>query len=352
MRIEELDYDLPEERIAQEPAAERDRARLLVLRRDGGAVEHRSVRDLPDLLRAGDLLVVNDAAVFPARLDLRRPTGGRFDALLLEPLTGDPLRWEALVNAHSKLRPGERLAVERAEGVAVVLEERAGGGAWRVRFEGTADVRALAENAGRVPLPPYIRRERGADPRDALDRSRYQTVYARDPVAAAAPTAGLHFTPALLEACAARGVGRASVTLAVGPGTFRPVKAERVEDHPMHPERWRIPAETAAAVRAARAAGGRVVAVGTTAVRTLEAAAAASPDGLPREGAGSTDLFILPGYRFRSVDVLLTNFHLPRSTLLALVMAFGGGDAVLAAYREAVRERYRFFSYGDAMLIV
>jgi len=351
LRIEELDYDLPEELIAQEPAPERDRARLLVLRRGGGGVEHRTVRDLPDLLRAGDLLVVNDAAVFPARLDLRRSTGGRFDALLLEPSRGDPLLWEALVNARDKLRAGERLSVERAGGVSLVLEERRGD-AWTVRFEGTADVRALAEGAGRVPLPPYIRRERGADPRDALDRSRYQTVYARDPVAAAAPTAGLHFTPALLEACAARGIGRASVTLAVGPGTFRPVKSERVEEHPMHPERWRVPAETAAAVRAARGAGGRVVAVGTTAVRTLEAAAAASPDGLPRAGEGSTDLFILPGYPFRCVDVLLTNFHLPRSTLLALVMAFGGGERVLAAYREAVRERYRFFSYGDAMLIV
>jgi S-adenosylmethionine:tRNA ribosyltransferase-isomerase len=352
VRIEELDYDLPEELIAQEPAAERDRARLLVLRRDGGGVEHRSVRDLPGLLRAGDLLVVNDAAVFPARLDLRRGTGGRFDALLLEPLPGDPLRWQALVNAHSKLRPGERLSVERAGGAAVVLEERTGGGAWRVRFEGTEDVRALAERAGRVPLPPYIRREKGADPRDGLDRDRYQTVYARDPVAAAAPTAGLHFSPALLEACAARGIGRAAVTLAVGPGTFRPVKAESVEEHPMHPERWRVPQGAAAAVRAAREAGGRVVAVGTTAVRTLEAAAAASPVGLPREGAGTTDLFILPGYRFRSVDVLLTNFHLPRSTLLALVMAFGGVEPVRAAYREAVRERYRFFSYGDAMLVL
>lgn len=351
MRIEDLDYDLPEDRIAQEPAAERDAARLLVLRRAGGTVEHRSVRDLPDLLAPGDLLVVNDAAVFPARLDLRRSTGGRFDALLLEPLPGEPLRWEALVNAHNKLRPGERLAVERGEGAAVVLEERRRG-TWTLRFEGTGDPRALAERAGRVPLPPYIRRERGEDARDPLDRDRYQTVYARDPVAAAAPTAGLHFTPALLRACAERGVRRASLTLAVGPGTFRPVKAERVEDHDMHPERWRLPAEAAGAARAARAEGRRVVAVGTTAVRTLEASAAASPDGLPRAGEGTTDLFILPGHRFLCVDALLTNFHLPRSTLLALVMAFGGEEPVRAAYAEAVREGYRFFSYGDAMLLL
>jgi len=351
MRIGELDFDLPEELVAQVPAERRDGARLLRLDRGTGAVVHGTVGDLPGLLRAGDLLVVNDAAVFPARLDLRRETGGRFDALLLEPLAGgDPLRWEALVNAHNKLRPGERLAVERGGGAAVVLEERRGG-AWRVRFEGTGDVRALAEAAGRVPLPPYIRRERGEDPRDGLDRERYQTVYAREPVAAAAPTAGLHFTPELLAACAARGVGRAAVTLAVGPGTFRPVKAERVEDHPMHPERWWIPPEAAAAVRAAKAAGGRVLAVGTTAVRTLEAAAAASGDGLPRAGSGTTDLFILPGYRWRCVDALLTNFHLPRSTLLALVMAFGGVEPVRHAYAEAVRERYRFFSYGDAMWI-
>ncbi len=349
MRIEELDYELSEPLIAQEPAAERDASRLLVLRRDTGTIEHRVFRDLPGLLRAGDLLVVNDAAVFPARLDLRRATGGRFDALLLEPAAGDPLRWVALVNAHNKLRAGERLAVERAEGVSVVLEARHER-AWTVRFEGCDDVRGLAERAGRVPLPPYIRRNKGSDPRDGLDRSRYQTVFARDPVAAASPTAGLHFTPALLDACAARGIRRATVTLAVGPGTFRPVKCDRVEDHPMHPERWSIPAETAEAVRAAKSSGGRVVAVGTTAVRTLEAACGL--DGLPDSGEGMTDLFILPGFRFQVVDVLLTNFHLPRSTLLALVMAFAGQELVLAAYAEAVRERYRFFSYGDAMLVL
>lgn len=240
MDIGEIDFDLPEGLVAQEPAARRDAARLLVLRRGGEGPEHRTVADLPALLRPGDLLVVNDAAVFPARLDLRRRTGGLFDALLLEPLEGDPLAWEALVNARNKLRPGERLAVERGEGAEVVLEGRRAG-SWTVRFEGTADVRALAARAGRIPLPPYIRRERAGDPRDGLDRERYQTVYAREPVAAAAPTAGLHFTPELLAACAARGVRRTAVTLAVGPGTFQPVKTARVEDHPMHPERWWIP---------------------------------------------------------------------------------------------------------------
>jgi len=351
VRIEDLDYELPPELVAQEPSAERDGSRLLVIRREGQApAGHRRFRDLPGLLREGDLLVLNDAAVFPARLELRRPTGGRFDALLLEPLSDDPARWEALVNAHNKLRVGEALAVEGAAGVTMHLEAR-GAGTWTVRFEGAADGRALAERAGRMPLPPYIRRERGRDPRDEIDRERYQTVYARDPVAAAAPTAGLHFTPELLAACEARGVAVARVTLAVGPGTFRPVTAERVEDHPMHAERWRIPEAAADAVRRTRGAGGRVVAVGTTAVRTLEAAAAASPDGLPGAGEGSTDLFIMPGHRFRAVDALLTNFHLPRSTLLALVMAFAGVDRIRSAYAEAVRERYRFFSYGDAMLV-
>jgi S-adenosylmethionine:tRNA ribosyltransferase-isomerase len=348
MRIEDLDYDLPDGLIAQEPAAERDGSRLLVLRAETGALEHRAFRDLPSLLDPGDLLVVNDAAVFPARLDLRRSTGGRFDALLLEADPADPLRWEALVNAHDKLRVGERLAVERADGVAVVLEARRGG-SWTLRFEGTADPRATAEAVGRVPLPPYIRRAKGSDPHDPEDRRRYQTVYARDPVAAAAPTAGLHFTEELLAACAAGGIERASVTLAVGPGTFRPVKTPLVEDHVMHAERWSVPAETADLVRATKAAGRRVVAVGTTAMRTLEAA---TVDGVLRAGSGSTDLFILPGYGFRCVDALVTNFHLPRSTLLALVMAFAGREAVLGAYREAVRERYRFFSYGDAMLLV
>ncbi len=353
MRIEELDYALPGDLIAQEPAAERDGSRLLVLGRGTGAVEHRGFRDLPGLLSPGDLLVLNDARVLPARLDLRRATGGRFDALLLEPAPGaDPRRWVAMVNAHNKLRPGERLSVDRAPGAAAVLEGRHGGGEWVLRFEGTPDVRAMAAAAGRVPLPPYVRRARDGDPRDAADRERYQTVYARDPVAVAAPTAGLHFTPALLEACRARGLVTASVTLAVGPGTFRPVKTARVEEHRMHEERWRVPPEAAEAVRRTRAAGGRVVAVGTTAVRTLEAAAAASADGLPVPGEGSTALFVLPGYRFLAVDALLTNFHLPRSTLLALVMAFAGVEATRAAYAEAVRERYRFFSYGDAMLVL
>ncbi len=352
MRIEELDFDLPPELVAQEPAAERDGSRLLVLDRGSGAVEHRRFRDLPYLLRPRDLLVLNDAAVFPARLDLRRATGGRFDALLLEPdAGGDALAWVALVNAHGKLRAGERLLVERGGGASAILVERRSGGSWLLRFQGVPDVRALADRAGRVPLPPYIRRDRDGDPRDAVDRGRYQTIFAGDPVAVAAPTAGLHFTRAVLDGCAGRGIGSVAVTLAVGPGTFRPVKAATLEEHRMHAERWRVPPPAADAVRAARTAGGRIVAVGTTAVRTLEAAAAASSDGLPAAGRGDTALYILPGYRFRAVDALLTNFHLPRSTLLALVMAFGGVEPVRTAYAEAVRERYRFFSYGDAMLV-
>jgi S-adenosylmethionine:tRNA ribosyltransferase-isomerase len=349
VHISELDYDLPDGRIAQEPAQRRDESRLLVLPRESGDLVHARFGDLPAHLREGDLLVLNDAAVFPARLDLRRVTGGRFDLLLLEPLEGEGLRWEALVNSHNKLRVGERLSVERAEGVEVVLEHREPGRPWHVRFEGTDDVLAVADTAGRVPLPPYIRREKGSDPRDDADRERYQTVYARDPVAAAAPTAGLHFTDGLLEACRSRGVETATLTLAVGPGTFLPLKSEQVEDHPMHPESFVVPQATTEAVRSTRERGGRVVAVGTTAVRTLEAVS--DDEGVPRAGPRETDLFLLPGHRFRCVNAMVTNFHLPRSTLLALVMAFAGKERVREAYAEAVRGDYRFFSYGDAMLI-
>jgi S-adenosylmethionine:tRNA ribosyltransferase-isomerase len=349
VRLAELDYDLPPERIAQEPSARREDARLLVLDRATGARAHRTIADLPDLLAPGDLLVVNDTRVRPARLRARRATGGAVEILLLEPA---PARgsesWLALVAANRPLRAGETLALGGGEGVRLL--ERTPDGPWVVEAAGCSVLDLMARH-GEMPLPPYIRRE-DADPRSALDRERYQTVFAREEGAVAAPTAGLHLTEPLLAAVRARGIGTASVTLHVGPGTFLPVTAERLADHRMHPEPYAVSATTADAVARTRAAGGRVVAVGTTTVRTLEAAALASPDGLPRAGAGTTDLFVLPGFRFRAVDALLTNFHLPRSTLLALVAAFAGLDTVLAAYREAVARGYRFFSYGDAMLLL
>jgi S-adenosylmethionine:tRNA ribosyltransferase-isomerase len=344
VRLDELDYDLPVDRIAQEPSARREDARLLVLDRVARGVVHRGVGDLPELLRPGDVLVVNDTRVLAARLIARRRTGGRVEVFLVE-RRGDA--WEALVRAGGRLEAGELLVIEGAG--AVRLEESLGQGRWRVRGEGT-EIEALMAHAGRMPLPPYIRRE-DEDPRADLDRERYQTTFARVPGAIAAPTAGLHLTPELVGRIEASGVEIARLTLHVGLGTFEPVRTERLEDHVMHEERYEIPPETAAAVRRAKAKGGRVVAVGTTCVRALEDAAGRTSDDLPESGVARTRLLILPGYRFRVVDALLTNFHLPRSTLLALVAAFAGRERVLAAYEEAVREGYRFFSYGDAMFL-
>jgi S-adenosylmethionine:tRNA ribosyltransferase-isomerase len=353
VRLEDLDYDLPLERIAQEPAAKREDARLLVLARGSGAVEHRGIRDLPGLLRAGDLLVVNDTRVRPARLAARRATGGAVEVLLVGPAPAEgPEAWTALLAANRPLRAGETLTITHAaQDVAggVRLLRRSAEGPWAVAPEGGTFPDLMARY-GEMPLPPYIRRD-AQDVRAALDRERYQTVFAREEGAVAAPTAGLHFTPALLEAVRAHGVGIASVTLHVGLGTFLPVTAARLVDHRMHAEPYVISAETAAAVRRTNAAGGRVVAVGTTSMRPRDASALAAPDGLPRAETATTDLFVTPGFRFRVVDALLTNFHLPRSTLLALVAAFAGLEPVLAAYREAVAKGYRFTSYGDAMLI-
>ena len=338
MDVAEFEYELPAELIAQEPLPERDASRLLVLPREQGEPQHRMMRELPALLRAGDVLVVNDARVIPARLRGRKEgTGGKVEVLLVEPLGGAD--WLALAQSSKPLRPGAGI---EAHGARLTVVEARGEGEIVVRLplDGDALWRYLDE-AGEMPLPPYIER-----PARAEDRERYQTIFARERGAVAAPTAGLHFTPRLLEELRGRGVRVAEVTLHVGPGTFLPVRARRVEDHRMHRERYHVPAATVDAVASAR---GRVIAVGTTALRTLEAA----HDGEAlREGPGSTDLFITPGYRFRAVQGLLTNFHLPRSTLLMLVSAFAGLPRIRAAYREAVARRYRFFSYGDAMLIV
>ena len=344
------DYDLPPDLVAQEPLPDRSAARLLHLRRSDGSIAHRHVRDLPELLRPGDLVVVNDSRVLPARLVGRRAaTGGKWEGLFLRTeTTGDHAgAWVLLAQARGRLAPGERVVLlDRADRPALALElvGRAAGGAWLARPDSAEPAVAILERIGRVPLPDYIRGG-AAGPGDA---ERYQTVYAREPGSVAAPTAGLHFTEPLLAALAARGVGLARVTLHVGLGTFRPITAARIDDHPMHAEWCACPEETAAAVRAARARGGRVVAVGTTAVRTLETAALAGTIG---PWAGSTELFIRPGSRFRAIDCLLTNFHMPRTTLMVLVGTLAGRETILRAYATAVRERYRFFSYGDAMFI-
>jgi S-adenosylmethionine:tRNA ribosyltransferase-isomerase len=349
VRLADFDYALPEELIAQRPAAERDASRLLVLSADAARPEHRRFVDLPALVPAGALLVVNDARVIPARLHARKPSGGRIEVLLTEP-DAAPGVWRALVRG--KLDPGTPLRLEPPRGrpapagapPALTFVERLADGTARVALP--AGPGAL-EGWGELPLPPYIARPEGLE---AADDERYQTMFAAAPGAVAAPTAGLHFTPAVDAALAARGVTRVQVTLHVGLGTFAPVRVDDLADHVMHVERYDVPAATTAAYAAARAAGRPVVAVGTTVVRTLESAV--SPGGATlRAGPGETRLFITPGHCFRAVDWLVTNFHLPRSTLLVLVSAFAGRERVLAAYAEAVRERYRFFSYGDAMLL-
>lgn len=345
------DYDLPPDLIAQQALDRRDAARLLVLRRSDGGLSHRHVRDLPDLLAPGDLVVVNDTRVVPARLIGRRAsTGGRWEGLFLQ-VEPDGRAWRIL--AHTRGRPalGERVVlVDRAGQGAVTLElvGRSTGGTWLVVPETNEPAAAILERIGRVPLPGYIRD--GAEQQGDLER--YQTVFARESGSAAAPTAGLHFTDELLAALAARGIGRASVTLHVGLDTFRPIATDRLDDHPMHTEWCECPAATAEAVRATKARGGRVVAIGTTAVRTLETAAARSPSGQLAAWCGPTDLFIKPGFSFRVVDCLLTNFHMPRTTLMVLVSTFASRDLIRSAYEEAIRERYRFLSYGDAMLIM
>ena len=342
MELSDFDYPLPEELVAQEPVSPREASRLLVVPRDGQPLRDARFTDLEGLLRPGDLLVANDTRVIPARLVGVKESGGRCELLLVEPLDGEGgERWRAIGQSSKPLRAGARLAFGS---LPATVERVEGEGFFEVRFDrGGAELASAIEREGRVPLPPYIRREPSAS-----DRERYQTVFARVSGSAAAPTAGLHFTGPVLERLAARGVERAHVTLHVGPGTFLPVRAESIEAHRMHEERYHVPEATARALAACRARGGRVVAVGTTTVRALESAW--EPEGL-RSGPGRTALFIRPGFRFRAVDVLVTNLHLPRSTLLMLVCAFGGRARVLDAYRQAVAWSYRFFSYGDAMFL-
>lgn len=342
MKLSDFDFALPEELIAQSPVTPRDASRLLVLP-PAGPPEHRAFPELAALLAPGDLLVLNDTKVIPARLVGRKETGGRIELLLCEPLEGGlGRRWRALGQASKPIRPGDVVAFD---GLSARIDAAEGEGFYAVTLDREgAELETALARAGRTPLPPYIRRDPTAE-----DAARYQTVWARAPGSAAAPTAGLHFTEGLLALLDARGIRRTAVTLHVGPGTFLPVRGDSIEGHRMHGERYAVTAAAAAEWAACRARGGRVVAVGTTSVRTLESA---WRDGAVAAGEGRTELFVRPGHVFRAVDGLVTNFHLPRSTLLMLVSAFGGTERVLAAYREAVSCRYRFFSYGDAMLLL
>lgn len=349
MRTEDLDYTLPPELIAQTPAQRRARSRLLVLDRAADTLTDRLFSDLPQYLRPGDCLVLNDTRVLPARFYGRKETGTVIEGLYLHP--GPAGAWVVLLKNARRVRAGQTLTLlDRHEKplFRAKIVEKLDGGRWVLEIESDEPAEGALERIGFAPLPPYIRRER-FDARGEADLSSYQTVYARRPGAVAAPTAGLHFDRDLLERVRGMGVQTACVTLHVGIGTFRPVQTETLDEHPMHSERYELGDQAAATINAAAAAGGRIIAVGTTSVRTLETIAK-NRVVAPQEG--STQLFIQPGYEFQIVDAMVTNFHLPKSTLLALVAAFAGLETVKRAYQHAIEEQYRFFSYGDAMLIV
>lgn len=340
MKTSDFYYDLPQELIAQTPLERRDGSRLLTLDKVTGAWEHRHFYDLPEYLHPGDCLILNDSRVLPARLlGQRLPGGGACEVLLL--IDKGEGTWECLVRPGRKMKPGAKLSFGNGELTAEVTEELPGGNRL-VHFDYDGIFLEVLERLGKMPLPPYIKEE-------LQDSERYQTVYSKVLGSAAAPTAGLHFTPELLEKIAAMGVNIGYVTLHVGLGTFRPVKEDNIEEHPMHSEYCVVPPETAELINRTRAAGGRCICVGTTSCRTLESFAA--EDGHMEPSAGWTDIFIYPGYKFKVMDALVTNFHLPESTLVMLVSAFAGREHILNAYAEAVREKYRFFSFGDAMFI-
>ncbi|WP_165220461.1 tRNA preQ1(34) S-adenosylmethionine ribosyltransferase-isomerase QueA [Aquisphaera insulae] len=350
MLASEFDFDLPDELIAQHPAAAREHSRLMVVRRDGGRIEHHRFDELPALLGGGDILARNCTRVVPARLIGRREaTGGKWEGLFLREIEGGG--WEILATTRGRPAAGECVVIgeDGDRGLRLRLESRGDEGRWVVRpmpsSTPSSSTLELLDRYGRIPLPPYIRKGRAGEE----DRERYQTVFARSPGSVAAPTAGLHFSEGVFRDLAAKGISWVDLTLHVGIGTFRPMEAERIDDHVMHAEWAELTAHAALALNARRAAGGRVVAVGTTSARTLESAAAG---GSIAAFSGPTDLFIRPGHNFRGLDALITNFHLPRSSLLVLVSALAGVELIRAAYREAVARRYRFFSYGDAMLIV
>lgn len=351
MDVSLFDYDLPREMIAREPVVPRDSSRLLILHKDTGNLEHRGFADIITYLQSGDLLVLNDTRVIPARVTGHRATGGKVDMLFLEPTRhrreGQGPHWTALGQAKGRLVQGETLLFENGEIRAEILN-KSSDGIYTLGFQEDAAVEEMLERSGAPPLPVYVLRVRDDHSVHPDDVAQYQTVYARQPGAVAAPTSGLHFTEKLLRAIEHKGVQIASVTLHIGFGTFQPVREERVEDHVMHRERYSVSEQTAEELRRAKADGRRVVAVGTTTTRVLETIA--TRDRI-EACSGSTDLFIYPPYKFRMVDALITNFHLPRSTLLMMVSAFAGRERIFAAYEEAKRKGYRFYSYGDAMFI-
>ena len=376
MKTRQFWYPLPERLVAQHPAERRGTERMMVLHRDTGMLEHRHIADIVDYITPNDLLVVNDTKVFPARLVGAWPdTKGAVEMLLVNaaPMDADDerpsmtaatdtLRWNVIIGSGRKCREGQVAVFGPNEELrATLLKPLSGIGMWQVEFACGRPLMDLLDEFGRTPVPPYVKRE-GTDEEERADRERYQTVYAREVGSVAAPTAGLHFTPEILAAIEAKGVRRVAVTLHVGPGTFRPVKAENIEDHHMDFEAFTVPPETAAAINDCKVRGGRVFGVGSTTVRTLESVAAGMDGGsgaseprskeVVRPGSGASDIFIYPPYRFRVCDCMLTNFHLPQSTLLMMVSALAGRERILCAYAMAVRNNYMFFSYGDCMLIV
>lgn len=344
MKVDLFDFDLPPERIALRPVRPRDEARMLVVRGGDAPFEDRGVRDLPQLLAPGDVLVFNDTRVIPAQLEGRRAGGeAKIGATLHKRI--DLRRWQAFIRNAKKVKIGDQLVF--GGGVTAIAEVRHADGSLTLFFEGEEPVEVLLDRAGTMPLPPYIASKRGIDAQDLED---YQTMFAREEGAVAAPTASLHFTQALVDAIDAAGIGRAMLTLHVGAGTFLPVKAEDTDDHQMHAEFGRISAETADQLNAARASGGRIIAVGTTSLRLLESAVDA--DGIIQPFAGDTAIFITPGYKLKAVDGLMTNFHLPKSTLMMLVAALMGRERMMAAYTHAIQKEYRFYSYGDSSLLL
>ena len=339
LKLSDFDYDLPEALIAQEPCVVRDRSHLMVLNRGAESLEHRIFADLDNYLVPGDLIVMNDTRVFPCRLLAKKAGGGKAEIFLLSEMGRN--RWTALVKGG--LHAGKKLVLDRGIEAEIVADHK--DGTREILFHNVPDIRPLLAEVGKTPLPPYVKREPSA-----ADLERYQTIYAKQEGAVAAPTAGLHFTPDLLQRLRTRGVETTTVTLHVGPGTFQPVRADIITDHRMLPESYEVTPGAAAAINRARTEERRVVAIGTTSVRTIESAA--SEKGTVQAGSGRSELFIYPGYRFRVTDALVTNFHLPKSTLLMLVAAFAGRERILSAYRTAIEEKYRFYSYGDAMLIL
>lgn len=342
MLVKDFAYFLPPDLIARHPTRERDGSRLMLLDRQSETIAEDSFKNLAGYLRCGDLLVMNDTKVIPARLFGAKPSGGKVEIFLLRRIPGAVEKWECLLKASKKFKAGQEILLK--SGMTAIVLSHSGEENWLVGFSGHELFEAWLDREGHIPLPPYLQRDDCVE-----DRERYQTVVARSPGAVAAPTAGLHFTPELLDSLASKGIKTAFLTLHTGLGTFRPVRAERVEEHQIHSERYTISNETADVINRTKASGGRVIAVGTTSVRTIEYSAGITGDVV--SGYGDVDIFIYPGYSFKVVDAMITNFHLPESTLLMLVSAFAGREFVLDAYKEAISRGFRFYSYGDAMFI-